>query len=231
MEDVYISRGNIYNTIWRMYGVTVLLLDTVNHTYTTQNKTAMEGYIDRGTYYELEAPSNTPEWEKAREGKVTATGVSSLLGKNRFQSRVQYKSQVINGTKIEMNEDMRRGRDNEAVALELYCKERNCKVRKPSFCVSKDMTGTGATPDAIILNDDGTDSTILVEVKNPREIKKFIYENYQYQMLFQMATVGATACDYVQHCNGAIYTIRYLWDEVVWEFIEPEIHSFVAELK
>lgn len=191
----------------------------------------MEGYIDRGTYYELKHIPRTPEWEKARQGKVTATGAAAVCNRDRFMTRSSYKDQIQNNTKIEVNDDMRRGVELEPIILEEYCKVKGCKIRQPSFCVPKNMCDIGATPDAFVLNEDGTDSKIIVECKAPRVIKDFIYQKYMLQMQFQMYVVGAIACDYVQYADGKIHIMREYFDEVKWGLLQTCIEDFLEELK
>jgi putative phage-type endonuclease len=191
----------------------------------------MEGYIDRGTYYELIYPPRTPEWEKARQGKVTATGASAVSGRSRFMSREAYKHQIINNTKIDVNDDMRRGIELEPTILAEYCKVKGYKIRQPSFCLSKIIPDIGATPDAIVLNSDGTDSKLIVECKAPRTIKEFIYDAHVLQMQFQMFVVGATSCDYVQYADGRIDIRREEFDEVKWGLLQTCVEDFLVELK
>lgn len=191
----------------------------------------MDGYLDRGRYYELIAQPDTEEWLKARDYKVTATGIAAVAGEDRFQTSNEYLEQVCSPVRLTPNEDMLRGKAGETPALELYCQQTGSQIRRPSFCVPKDYPDTGATPDAIVLNADGSDSDRIVEVKCPRKFTGVIYTRYLYQMLYQMYVVGAKSCDYLQYVNGEIQVNRVEWDQVRWELFKPTLEDFLQQVK
>ncbi len=191
----------------------------------------MAHYIDRGTYYELVDPPGSERWKQERKYRVTATSMAAVARKDPFMTYDECIENICNPKEIPVNEDMQRGMTYEPVALEMYCQKYGAVIRRPSFCVPKNLPLTGATPDAIVLNSDRKDSDLIVEIKCPRKFTGLIYDKYMYQMMYQMYVTKATRCDYVQYVNNEIQVMRVMWDDVRWELFYPELLGVVEEVK
>jgi putative phage-type endonuclease len=151
----------------------------------------------------------TPEWEKARLGKLTASRIYDALGTTKkgtwLAARRHYMVELIAERLTGMRADpylsapMLWGVETEPQAIKHYTNKRVVTVTKSGFVNHPLLTMSGASPDGFV-GDDG-----LIEVKCPETathvatlVEKEIPEKYLLQMHWQMACCPPRKwCDYL----------------------------------
>lgn len=137
------------------------------------------------TYYHFQKDQRSPEWLKARVGRVTASNANvASSGTSRFKTRDELADELC-GIKKSFNspeaiERMQHGIDNEPVALSHLIKLTNLKIKERGLCIPEDDILTGFSPDGIIDSIDNQDTLGtttnpqlgdgLVEIKNPQKM-------------------------------------------------------------
>jgi putative phage-type endonuclease len=144
----------------------------------------------------------TPEWFKAREGRVTGSAVGAILGLNPYTTRDDVMRRMVrdfHGMPSEFtgNVATEYGSHHEIGALVEYEMETGNWVVQTDFVTYEDWLG--ASPDGVI-GDDG-----LIEIKCPYglrnggEFKTAAQQpHYVAQMQIQMFVTGSEWCDFFQ---------------------------------
>lgn len=187
----------------------------------------------------------TPEWEKIRLGKVTASRIADVMAKTKTgyaASRKNYLSELLcerlTGEREEVfiNAAMRRGTDLEPEARAIYMIATGAMVEETGFIEHPQILMSGASPDGLV-NDDG-----LVEIKCPNTATHITFllsqepkQAYLYQMQWQMACTGRQWCDFVSYDdrlpeNLSYECIRIQRDDAMIAEIEKEVRLFLDEL-
>lgn len=188
----------------------------------------------------------SPEWFKARLGKVTASRVSDVVSKTKTgysTSRAKYMTQLlierITGEPVESytNPAMERGIEQEQFARAAYEAHANVLVDQCGSFDHPSIPMSSASPDGLV-NQDGQ-----VEIKNPMShthletlITKKVPGDYVIQMQWQMACTGRKWCDFVSYDSRMPEHLRLFVrrverdDELIAE-LEKEVVKFLSELE
>lgn len=187
----------------------------------------------------------TPEWFKARAGKVTASRIADVVAKTKSgysTSRANYCAQlvveVLTGEVAESftNAAMQWGVDTEPKARNAYSARTGELVDKVGFFTHPKIAQSGASPDGCV-GDEG-----LVEIKCPNTathietlLDKAPANKYLLQMQWQMACTNRAWCDFVsfdprmpEHLR--LFVLRVPRDEKLIAEVEREVISFLAEV-
>lgn len=187
----------------------------------------------------------SPEWFKARAGKVTASRIADVVAKTKSgysASRANYCAQlvveVLTGEVAESftNAAMQWGVDTEPKARNAYSARTGDLVDQTGFFVHPRIAQSGASPDGLI-GDEG-----LVEVKCPNTathietlLDKSPANKYLLQMQWQMACTNRAWCDFVSYDPRMperlrLFVLRVPRDDRLIAEVEREVISFLAEV-
>ena len=188
----------------------------------------------------------SPEWFKARLGKVTASRVADVIAKTKTgysASRAKYMTQLIieritgEPTESYTNPAMERGIEQEQFARAAYEAKANVLVDECGSFDHPSISMSSASPDGLV-DQDGQ-----VEIKNPMShthletlITKKVPGDYVTQMQWQMACTGRKWCDFVSYDSRMPEHLRLFVrrverdDELIAE-LEKEVIKFLAELE
>lgn len=187
----------------------------------------------------------SPEWLRARLGKVTASRVADVIAKTKSgpsASRANYAAQIIaerlSGEPQEafISGPMQWGINNEQNAKDAYSFFCNVEVEPASFVPHPTISESGASPDGYV-GEDG-----LVEIKCPNTathidtlINQRVPSAYITQMQWQMACTGRTWCDFVSFdprlpADMQVFVFRVNRDQAMIDTLEAEIVTFLAEV-
>jgi putative phage-type endonuclease len=190
----------------------------------------------------------TPEWVRARTGKVTASRMSDLMAEARARggesvSRRQYRWEKIleriTGKPKEstyVSVAMQNGIDREGRAREEYAKEFLVDVSACGFVQHPTIEMAGASPDGLVL-DEG-----VLEIKCPTEGtygatleagKLEIPREYALQIQWQLACMPDRKwCDYVVYQEDApLLVLRVPRDEQMIGILEDAVRKFLDEVE
>ena len=188
----------------------------------------------------------SPEWFKARLGKVTASRVADVIAKTKSgysTSRAKYMTQLLieritgEPTESYTNPAMERGIEQEQFARAAYEATANVLVDECGSFDHPSIPMCSASPDALV-NQEGQ-----VEIKSPMShthletlITKKVPGDYVTQMQWQMACTGRKWCDFVSYDSRMPEHLRLFVrrverdDELIAE-LEKEVIKFLAELE
>ncbi len=173
-------------------------------------------------------------WFDMRRGKITASVIKDIMGKNGLLKtaeslaiKIAYES-IMTDVDIERfeTEDTMRGNEFEPVAIARYEDEREVTVSNGGFFTYKDL---GASPDGLV-GEDGQ-----IEVKCPRykghlrTIRSGTYDPQYYgQMQFQLYVTGRKWCDFISFnldmpINKQIFVVRVYPDKEYQEKLAQRI--------
>ena len=156
----------------------------------------------------VECEQGTAEWIKLRIGKVTGSRMADVLSElkkgGEAAARRNYRTEIIcevlTGSAVEhyVSPEMIWGTEQEPFARAAYEMANDCMVETIGFALHPSLERFGASPDGLV-GDDG-----LVEIKCPNTathvgylLAKSVPEEYQPQMLAEMACTGRHWCDFV----------------------------------
>jgi putative phage-type endonuclease len=186
----------------------------------------------------------SPDWFKARLGRVTASRVADVVAKGKAgpsASRTNYMAQLIcerlTGVVAETytSAEMQWGTDQEPYARAAYSAKLGELVEEVGFIDHPTISGAGASPDGLVAEG-------LVEIKCPNTSTALDWilsgkppAKYITQMQWQMACTGRPWCDFVSYDprlpeNLRLLVIRVDRDEERIKELEQEVQSFLSEL-
>ena len=137
----------------------------------------------------------TSEWYKLRDNMLTASDVSSALGKNPYKSRKSLLNEKCGlKKKFSGNFITDWGCKMESEAVKMYEKLYDNKIYETGLYQHKMHEFLGASPDGI------TEDGKLVEIKAPykRKIEHEIPEYYYPQVQLQMEVLDVNKCLFIQ---------------------------------
>ena len=121
----------------------------------------------------------TDEWYSARLGKFTASGFSELMSRPLDKSAVWSKSAIkyIQGLALQLfqnkysfrqdNDATRWGMRNEDKALQEFKRITGFTLKDPGFLLHHSLPEVGATPDAVVIENNHPENLVLAQVKCP----------------------------------------------------------------
>lgn len=186
----------------------------------------------------------SPEWYKAKNGKVGASRISDIMATTKSgpsASRKNYMAELVvarltgNYPESYTSPAMQWGIDNEPLARQAYEERMFVEVQTVGFVLVPGMDA-GASPDGLV-GDDG-----LIEIKCPNTATHIdtlltgkIDRKYILQMQFQMFVTGRAWCDYVSFDprlpdNLCYYRQRVMRDDALIDEIVTEVNKFLHEL-
>jgi len=186
----------------------------------------------------------SPDWFKARLGRVTASRVADVVAKGKAgpsASRTNYMAQLIcerlTGVVAETytSIEMQWGTDQEPYARAAYSAKVGELVEEVGFIDHPTISGAGASPDGLVAEG-------LVEIKCPNTSTALDWilsgkppAKYITQMQWQMACTNRPWCDFVSYDvrlpeNLRLLVIRVDRDEERIKELEQEVQSFLSEL-
>lgn len=186
----------------------------------------------------------SPDWFKARLGKVTASRVADVAAKTKAgvsASRSNYMAQLIcerlTQTVAEgyTSAEMQWGTDQEPYARAAYSAKIGELVEEVGFIDHPTIAGAGASPDGLVAEG-------LVEIKCPNTstaldwiLSGKVPGKYLTQMQWQMACTSRPWCDFVSYDprlpeNLRLLVIRVDRDEERIKELEQEVIEFLREL-
>jgi putative phage-type endonuclease len=157
----------------------------------------------------IDCTQGTPEWHRARAGRVTASRIADLTAKTKTgwgAGRANYKAELVaerlTGTVADSysNAAMQWGTEKEPDARNAYAFMADVSVGEVGFVIHPRLEMSGASPDGLV-GEDG-----LLEIKCPNTathidtlLSDAVPEKYIKQMQWQMACTGRAWCDFVSY--------------------------------
>ena len=186
----------------------------------------------------------SPDWFKARLGKVTASRVADVVAKTKSgvsASRTNYLAQLICERLTETvaegytSVEMQWGTDQEPYARAAYSAKVGELVEEVGFIDHPTINGAGASPDGLVAEGlveikCGNTSTALDWILSGKPPTKYIT-----QMQWQMACTDKPWCDFVSYDprlpeNLRLLVIRVDRDDDRIKELEREVKEFLQEL-
>jgi putative phage-type endonuclease len=188
----------------------------------------------------------TPEWYRARAGKVTASRIADIMARTKTgvsASRKTYMGQLIaerlTGEPMESKPTaaMQWGTETEPQARTFYEFMRSTTVTEIGFVEHPEIEMAGASPDGLV----GKDG--LIEIKCPNTATHIdmllsgkVPAKYLKQMQWQMACTGSQWCDFMSFdprlpVNMQALIICVLRDEEMIADMEKTVKAFLAEME
>lgn len=162
----------------------------------------------------------TPEWASARKKLLSASDFGAALGINPFCTRQKLWRLKIGLEVVSENEHIRRGTEQEPVAVFAYEVERGVLVDEAGLVLHPDEPWLGASPDGFV----GADG--LIEVKAPATVRHEVPPYHYAQIQGQMEIADRGWCDYAQWCDGELHVKRIARDRVWWDNALPKLREF-----
>ncbi|HBP4696646.1 TPA: YqaJ viral recombinase family protein [Pseudomonas aeruginosa] len=191
----------------------------------------------------------TDDWFAQRLGKVTASKVKDVMAKGRggapSATRQNYMMQLLcerlTGKREEgyTNAAMQRGNDLEPIARAAYEMYEDCEVVEVGLILHPSIDGFGASPDGVILLDNGRRG---LEIKCPNTAQHIAVvqsgkhdTQYEWQMLAQMACADLESVDFVSFDDRLPEELQYVCfryhrEEARIREMEAEVMAFLEEL-
>jgi len=187
----------------------------------------------------------TDDWFAHRLGRVTASRVSDVMAKTKTgyaASRTNYMMELLcqrlTGQREEgfVSAAMQRGTDLEPAARSVYEASTGLLVQEVGFIIHPDIHGLGASPDGLV----GSEG--LLEIKAPNTATHIDFlrtgkpkNEYQWQMLCQMACTGRDWCDFVSYDDRLppalqYHCVRFERADTRIDEMLREVTVFLAEL-
>lgn len=193
-----------------------------------KNVALREGWIYCGKYYLNVSPQGTEEWLNMRKYRIPASKYNTAAGRCQYKGQTQENLwRILNNEEEEIFDEkskirMAHGTAQEPEARQYYEKTRNCKVKEIGFAVPTWDFGIGGSVDGIVLDQDGNETDILIEIKSPKKmypdilayLKRIndgwkpeshytdhITESHYDQMQGCMAVTGKKYCDYIVYAT------------------------------
>lgn len=158
-----------------------------------------------------EAPQGTPEWLKARVGRVTASRAKDMLAtikSGEAAARRDYRMELVcerltgePASQPFVNDDMRRGTELEPEAFAAYEAQTGRWVDRVGFLAHTELMA-GGSPDGVIGDYEG-----LIEIKAPRPANHLRYlrsfgvpPEHRAQLDHLLWLTGAQWVDFVSYC-------------------------------
>lgn len=187
----------------------------------------------------FDCEQNSPEWDAARLGRVTASRFSDAVaggaGKTRKTYMIKLITERLTGESVDgfCNATMDRGSDIEESARQYYEMVNGCTVKQVGFVQLNE--NIGASPDGLV-GEDG-----LVEIKCPMSHThvRYLLDNkfpstYKAQVQGQLWVTGRKWTDFVSYdprvTRRPYWYIRVYRDEDYLVELEFKINKFVAEM-
>lgn len=174
----------------------------------------------------------SPEWHKARKGRLTASNAGAALGVNPWKSPDDLIRQMVreyHGAASEFtgNVATEYGQLHEPLAVMDYMAKTGNHPEECGFFVHPEHDWLGASPDGVV-GDNG-----LLEVKCPFGLRnggefKSIHDqpHYHAQIMLQMACTGAEFTDFYQWHKQGDTLERVLFDPQWWAENLPRLEAF-----
>lgn len=207
----------------------------------------------------IDVEQGTEEWRQARAMKVTASRIDAVLSRARDRksegsTRRNYRAQIIAETltgraqedKGFRSKAMEEGTENEPFARTAYEVRTGLDVEKVGLVIHPTIERAAASPDGLVLVERADEQIVralgIVEIKCPYPATHMAYrladevpEDYQPQMLWEMACTGAEWCDFISYCPELpapldLYVIRFPRDEKRIQAITAEVVVFLREV-
>ena len=183
----------------------------------------------------IECEQGSPEWFQARCGIVTASCLSDVLAKGQGKTRKTYLLKLAgeritgNPTESYTNVHMERGKEQEAVARQIYIERTGYEIKECGFMVDGSL---GYSPDGL-LGDDG-----LVEIKTKLAhlqaevlLSDKVPSEHMAQIQGGLLVSGRCYLDFISYCpNMPIFIKRVERDEAYLGTLKEELARFEAEL-
>jgi len=173
---------------------------------------------------------HSAEWHLRRTKRFCASEIPSILGCG-YESRIKvFRRKAGLGSPSQMNDDIRRGLNNEKFAFERYEVERINKGEEltvPSPTQHPRYSWISATPDFIVWK--GDTMVRLGEIKCPRDFYDNVPLKHWIQMQVQMEVFDMDESDFVEFVgtrdqnvmrSRRILRDRNFWDTVIFPALE-----------
>lgn len=195
----------------------------------------------------VDVEQGTAEWIQLRVGLVTASRAADVLAKLKTKdkesaARANYRSEIVCETLTGRAADhfvspaMEWGTLTEPMARTEYELKYDVNVDLIGFATHPSIKRFGASPDGLV-GENG-----LVEFKCPNTsthigwfLEGKVPEEYQPQMLAEMACTGRQWCDFVSFDPRLpkklrMYTVRFVRDEERIKALELEVNKFLSDV-
>jgi len=184
----------------------------------------------------------SPEWFKAKLGKIGASKIKTVLSKvsaEKVNLMLDLAGERITGSQVSyfLNQSMKNGIEREPDAINAYEFEKNESVKSCGFISHPRLNFSGASPDGLIGEDGG------IEVKCPelRAFLKwrhngFVPAEHLPQIHWGMACTGRKWWDFVAYHPDMphglnLMIVRVNRDDELIERYEKEVMAFELELQ
>lgn len=197
----------------------------------------------------VDAPQRSPEWYKARLGKVTASEFKNVIAYGAkgqpLKARTDYKRQLVTERLIGWQADpgiyvtpeMQWGMMNEDTARQIYTLRTGLRTQQEGICLHDELAA-GASVDGLV-----TDGITNLEIKcltsrnHLYEIVKLnsLPDAYRDQVQFQLWITERERCHFIGYDSRLpvgldLFILEVPRDEEYIQYIEQETREFLAEV-
>lgn len=148
-------------------------------------------------------PQRTPEWYKARQGRLTASDVPAVIGMNKYCSPKQLISRKLDPGGFTGNAATRWGTHYEEEAIALYMQKTGEVVHECGLFIhpAPALQWLGGSPDGL------TNSKKAIEVKCPyyKDILESVPECYEGQVRLVQEILDVQETDFIQYIPGTVW--------------------------
>ena len=165
----------------------------------------------------------SPEWHKAREGKLTGSNAAAAIGLNKYQSKQKLYREILGiDDPFEGNEMTAYGTEHEADAIYEYEAFTGALTAATGFWVHPENDWLGASPDALC----GSDGIIEAKCRFSGELWEEVPVHYQPQLIMEMACTGRQWVDFVSWNPEAVTIQKVGWSQDYWDAMLPLMVDF-----
>jgi hypothetical protein len=175
----------------------------------------------------IDIAQNTEEWFIFRAGKLTSSKLGTIManyprafGEPAKKYAVNIALEQINNKPIESdykNDHMKRGHEQEPIAMAMYEDENFCDVLNGGFFDSKNI---GCSPDGLVDDDGVIEIKSVIASVHYANVKRSKFDPaYKWQLIGNLVFTGRDWIDFISFCidfprDRQLYTFRIFKEDI-----------------
>lgn len=182
---------------------------------------------------EVKVEQGTPEWHKARAGKVTGTRLSNVFKTDNLTLIDELIAEMVTGTTEEgvTTKAMQNGKDTEPVVRLIYQEVKGINIEEVGFCLAEWNDYLALSPDGFTFDRKGG---IEIKCPVPKTHVKYIRQNqipneYKYQVYdYFLVNTELEWLDFISFCEA--FTERPMFIKRVYrKDIQDELNAIQVD--
>lgn len=163
---------------------------------------------------EVKIEQGTPEWHKARAGKITGTRLANVFKSDNLTLIDELIAEIVTGTTEEgvTTKAMQNGKDTEPIVRLIYQEVKGINIEEVGFCLAEWNDYLALSPDGFTFDRLGA---IEIKCPIPKTHVKYIRQNqipneYKYQVYnYFLVNTELEWLDFISYCEA--FTERPMW--------------------